>query len=126
MKKLKLTVIMLICCCLLFSTPCLAATKQIKLKATVEYTIQKGEKLKLYVKGHKNDKKVYWTSSNSKIARVSQKGVVTGKKGGTCKITATINNKKYKAEIFVVKGERVIYENDVAPEEAVDRYDIDA
>lgn len=122
MKKIKLITIILILC-LLPLTPCQAATKQIKIKSTTTYKILKGEKLKLYVKGHKRSKKVKWKSSNKKIATVSKKGVVTGKKGGTCKIIAKLGKKKYKAKIFVIKGERTVYDHDVAPDNSVDRYD---
>ena len=100
-----------------------AATKEVKLKLSTTYKIQKGEKLKLYVKGYKNSKKVKWKSSNKKIATVSKKGVVTGKKGGTCKITATIGKKKYTAKIKVIVGEKTVYEEDVSQEEQKDRYD---
>lgn len=100
-----------------------AATKEVKLKVSTTYKIQKGEKLKLYVKGYKKSKRVKWKSSKKKVATVSKKGVVTGKKGGTCKITATIGKKKYMVKIRVIVGERTVYEKDVAPEEQEDRYD---
>lgn len=122
MKNIK-TIIIILVSCLFISTPCQAATKQIRFKVTVTYKIQKGEKLKLYVKGHKKSKKVKWKSSNKKIATVSKKGVVTGKKGGTCKITATIGKKKYKVKIFVYAGENKKYEYDESPETPKDRYD---
>jgi len=39
-------------------------------------------------------KGVKWTTSDSKIATVNSKGLVTGKKLGKAKITATYNNQK--------------------------------
>lgn len=44
--------------------------------------------------------KVTYKSSNSKIATVSSKGVVKGKKKGTAKITVTCNGVK---KVFTVK-----------------------
>lgn len=121
MKKIKIVIAILILC-LLPTMPCSAATKQITAKTTTTYKIQKGEKLTLYVKGHKNSKKVKWKTSNKKIATVSSKGTITGKKGGKCKITATIGKKKYSVKVQVIIGEETVYEEDVAPEDEEDRY----
>lgn len=45
--------------------------------------------------------KVTWKSSNSKIAKVSSKGVVTGVKPGSCTITAKKDGKTFKCKITV-------------------------
>ena len=94
----------------------------IKLKVVVTYKIQKGEKLRLYVKGYKKSKKVKWKSSNKKIASISKSGVVTGKKGGTCKITAKIGKKRYKAKIFVLAGERIVYKHNASSKSPSNRH----
>lgn len=55
----------------------------------------------------KASKKVYWKSSKSSVATVSQKGVVKGKKAGTAKITVqAIDGSKKKATctVKVVSG----------------------
>ena len=89
-----------------------AVTEQVSLVTSTTYKIQKGEKFKLYVVGYKSSKISSWKSSNKKIATVSKKGVVTGKRGGTCKITATIGKKKYSAKVMVIAGQKVVYERD--------------
>ena len=62
-----------------------SATKKITVKvkktAQIKYSVTKGYK-----------GKVSFTSSNKKIATVSSKGVVKGKKKGTCKITLKLSN----------------------------------
>lgn len=127
--KLRVFIVLLIAILAMsFSLKSEAAVKIVKIKTFTTYKIQKGEKLKLYVKGYKSNKKskkVKWKSSNKKIATVSKKGVVTGKKGGTCKITATVKKKKYKAKIFVYAGENIKYEHDTDPKESTDRYNTD-
>ena len=47
------------------------------------------------------DRKVKWTTSKSSVATVTSKGVVTAKKKGTAKITATADGKKAVCTIIV-------------------------
>ena len=84
-----------------------AASKKptkITLKATSKTVDIKG-KVKVSVKSVKPSnasKSVTYKSSNKKIATVSSKGTVTGKKKGTVKITATSKtNKKVKSTIKI-------------------------
>ncbi len=68
-------------------------------KATVGYT--KGLFPKLVVKGETLTG-LKWSSSNTKIATVSSKGVVTGKKVGSCDIYCTLSNgKKYTVKMTI-------------------------
>lgn len=59
-----------------------------------------GEKLTLKVNGKT---KVKWKTSNKKIASVNKNGVITGKKKGSCTITATSSGKKYNCKVKVKK-----------------------
>lgn len=81
-----------------------------------------------------DDAKTY-KSSNSTVAAVSASGVVTTKKDGTVKITVTLNNKKkqeltivivdptkatsitldYEGTIYMVPGQEIMVEADMAP-----------
>lgn len=47
--------------------------------------------------------KVKWKSSNNKIATVSSKGIVKGKKKGTVTITAEVKKKNYKCRVTVIQ-----------------------
>lgn len=51
----------------------------------------------------KTTKKVKWSSSNKKVAAVSNAGVVIGKKAGKATITAKVGSKKYKCKLTVNK-----------------------
>ncbi|MCH5251621.1 MAG: Ig-like domain-containing protein [Lachnospiraceae bacterium] len=50
-----------------------------------------------------NGKKPSWKSSDSKIASVNTYGMVTGKRGGTCRITAKISGAEASCQVTVKK-----------------------
>lgn len=67
--------------------------------------IEVREKLKLEVKCTYPEvslKKVKWKSSDRRVARVSKKGKVTGRRAGTATITARAGNVSASVEIVVV------------------------
>lgn len=82
------------------STDSLTGSKTIKLakgkKATLKTTVT--------VSPDKSaNKKVKYKSSNPKIASVTAKGVITGKKAGTAKITVSSSKNKKKKAVVTVK-----------------------
>lgn len=79
--------------------PAQAKTK-VKLKNS-KITIAVGQTKSVKVVG--TNKKVKWTTSDPKIATVSKKGTVKGKKKGTCKIYARVGKKKLTCKV-TVKG----------------------
>ena len=76
------------------------AAKKVKLNKT-KVTVYVGKSVQLKV--NNNRKKVKWSTSNKKVATVSKRGKVTGKKAGKAIITAKIGKKKYKCKITVKK-----------------------
>jgi len=72
-----------------------AAAKLSKTKAT----LYNGKTLKLKLTGVK--KAVKWSSSDTSVAKVDQKGVVTAKKAGKATITAQADGRKYTCLITV-------------------------
>ena len=71
-----------------------AAAKNVTLKVSGK-KVKVGKKVKLNAKATKGAKLSY-KSSNKKIATVSRRGVVTGKKAGKVKITITAKKAKYE------------------------------
>ena len=105
MQKCKRLLALLLVYSMIFSvsfvsTPEVSAAK-VKLNKT-KLTLQVKKTYKLKVKGTK--KKPKWSSSKKKVATVSSKGVVKGKKIGSAVITAKVGKKKYKCKVKVVKA----------------------
>lgn len=63
--------------------------------------IGKGQSVKLKVKGTR--KKVKWSSTKKSVATVTKKGVVKGKKIGSCYIKAKVAGKTLKCKVTVKK-----------------------
>lgn len=97
MYAVLLTFVML-CGCLIIPTPAnVEAAGNTKLKVTSAKTVVVGKTIKI-----KTNVKAKFKSSNKKIATVSNKGVVKGKKAGKVKITVTSkSNKKQKKVIKI-------------------------
>lgn len=110
MKLIKrMLVALLVACSLLLVAPVVAPVFEdaytveaasAKINKT-NITIGVGSTYKLKIQNNK--KKVKWSSSDSKVAKVNQNGKVTGVKKGTVTITAKVGNKKYKCKVKVTK-----------------------
>lgn len=81
------------------------AASKVKISTTSK-TLYVGYGCKLKVTG--TTKKVKWSSSNSKVAKVTQAGNVTAKKAGKVTITAKVNGKKYTCKITVKDYARMV------------------
>lgn len=77
-----------------------AGIKLNKSKATIDIS----KTLQLKLTGNSSGLKVKWKSSNSKIASVNSRGKVTGKKSGSCTISAIAGKKSYKCRVTVKSG----------------------
>ena len=108
MKNLKkLLFSILIISCFTFVVPILFtniptsssySVQAVKLN-TSKKTLVAGSKYTLKVKG--TSKKVKWSTSNKKVAKVSSKGKVTAVKTGTTYIKAKVSGKTYSCKIRV-------------------------
>ncbi|MCI8299831.1 MAG: hypothetical protein HFI69_05695 [Lachnospiraceae bacterium] len=112
MKKWKKALFLLMLLCLT-AEPCIAA--QAASKSTVSdkltlnktyYTMKKGASVKLRAAKTRNakKKKLVWSSSNTRVAEVSEKGKVNAKKNGTTIITVRLKGTKTKASCKIVVG----------------------
>lgn len=91
--------VLIVCLLSVICTPInSSATSKMKLDKT-KVTLRVGESTKLKVKGA--TKTVKWSSSEKKVATVTQKGVVTAKKVGTAKIYAKVSGKKFTCKVTV-------------------------
>lgn len=77
-----------------------SAAQKVKLNKK-KVTIYVGKTTTLKLKNNK--KKIKWSTSNKKVATVSKKGKVKGKKAGKATITAKVGEKKYKCKVTVKK-----------------------
>ena len=96
-------VIALVTCVLVVASTITITTmaKPVKInKKTVSIIVSKSVQLKI----NNNKKKVKWSTSNKKVATVSKKGLVKGKKVGKATITAKVGNKKYRCTVTVKMG----------------------
>lgn len=87
-----------------------SVNKQKDANARINITFGKictGKTLILRISG--NGSKVKWSTSNKKVATVSSKGIVTGKKSGTATITAKTSNGKYASCTVTVKNPAPAY-----------------
>ena len=96
MKKKILCIIMSLV--LLFTVVPVSAKAKPRLNKKTVY-MSTADKVKLKVLNNK--KKVKWTSSNKKVARVSKKGTVTPRWFGKTTITAKFGKKKLKCKVYV-------------------------
>ena len=74
------------------------AKSNIRLSRT-SVTLEKGKTVTLTVKG--TTKKATWSTSNKKVATVTQKGKVTAKSKGSANIIAKVAKKKLKCSVKV-------------------------
>lgn len=71
------------------------------------YTLKKGKTVQLKATVNPENttqKKLQWSSSNNKIAKVSSKGKVTAKKNGTATITVKVKGTKIKDTCKIIVG----------------------
>lgn len=79
---------------------CTVKVQTPKLNKT-KITVTAGKKYTLKLSG--TDQKITWKSSKTSVATVNSKGIVTAKKAGIAKITATVLKKKYTCTVTVKK-----------------------
>lgn len=109
MKMKKLIKAVALAVCLTMAAPVVAPSIGIetveaatKLSCTKK-TIYEKETFTLKITG--TSKKVKWSSSNKKVATVTDSGKVKGIKEGNADITATVGDKKYICKVTVKKAE---------------------
>lgn len=109
-KKLKMAGLMLLACTLTTAVGASLTTetasaktvkaKKLKMKKK-KVTVLTGNKTTLKVTVKPKNATLKWKSSKTKVAKVSKKGVVTGKKAGKATITVTSAKKKAKCKVTV-------------------------
>lgn len=99
LERRSLVAMLMLLAVLMVSIPCEAASSAKLSKKKANLFV--GESIQLEVTGGSG--KVKWQSNNKKIATVSKNGLVTAKKTGTCKITATKGKNKLTCTVQVTK-----------------------
>ena len=78
-------------------------TTRIKVSKKITLKVKEKQKIKVVKKPVTSADKIDYRSSNSKIAKVSKKGVISAKKEGSCNITVTCNKITKKIRVIIVK-----------------------
>jgi hypothetical protein len=95
-KKISAILMTVIFCALLVAPASASAAVISKEKATMEID----STLKLKIQGNKET--VLWSTSKKSVATVNNSGIVTAKKEGVAKITATVGEEEYVCTVTVV------------------------
>lgn len=94
------------------------AAKKVKLNKK-KVKVYVGKKVRLKVKNKKKKDKVKWKVKNKKIASISKKGVIKGKKKGKTKVTCTVKRGRkkivLKAKVTVKKKKKPVVTKRPAP-----------
>ncbi|WP_395028522.1 Ig-like domain-containing protein, partial [Robinsoniella sp.] len=76
-------------------------TTKIRVPKKIILKVNKKQKIDVVRKPVTSADKIHFRSSNSKIAKVGKKGVITAKKAGSCNITVTCNKISKKIRVIV-------------------------
>ena len=99
-KHIVLCLVMLLLVKLLLPTTNVQAkTKKQPILNKSKITLSVGKSYQLKVKNNK--KKVKWSTSSKKIAKVTKKGKVTAVRKGTCRVYAKVSGKKLSCKVVV-------------------------
>ena len=84
-----------------------AASVEVNLGKNIKLEKGKDITVTVFLYPKNNTDKVYWKTSNKKIATVSDSGTITAKKAGTAKITAkALGGKTYVTTVTVINAEK--------------------
>lgn len=101
MKNRKFVISLMLLLCLFMQFPC-AAKEKVRLNHT-KLILKVGQIKKMKLK---NAKKVKWSSTNKRIAKVDKKGRITAEKVGNVVITAKSGRKRYRCKVKVTMNTR--------------------
>lgn len=105
MKEKRKWAVLLVCSLLFAQSISVFTTNKIEAKGTQTFTVYRGKSVPLTItqkgKKKKTGKKYRYTVANKKIAGISAKGTVKGKKAGTTKVTLQKKTNKKKIVIKV-------------------------